>query len=167
MSEQFAATLKRMGEDIHVGNDGKFYVPFTESNYESLAQAVAAIEAKQQRLEKLGRRKLSLAVIDDEGIKRTITGCNARTGKKLVTPKPEKYSVDFYPDHPAVESLLAQAKDLRKQLNAIFTKLRSCELKDDPYGELRGDLNGRYDEVENDYKTKLSKAAVLGESVCA
>lgn len=156
----FIAEMEWAGEKILVARDGQFHVPFTESHYESIAKARDAIDRKQKQLEKVARRKLNLAVVDQDGVPRTITGCHSGNGKKLVTPKCDSYSPTFYPAHETIIALINRELDLRKQIDAIESTLSPFKLSRDPYS-LYGELSARYDSVEDDYKAKMKAAEDL------
>jgi hypothetical protein len=152
------------GETVTLDYRHRFHVPSLEKAYDTAEQAKSAIgrmlAAKRSAVKQ--NKALALAVRDESGVLRTITGIHAGHGKRLIVPKIDSFSFHLYPDTPTVVALIGQRLRLRAALRALDDRLDELELIDDPRGQ-DVQLEKRYDDVAKDYALKMQRAEALKE----
>lgn len=153
------------GYDVTLSGNHQFYVTDLEQSYPTAEEAKTAIDSKIKAEARIKKKKIDLAVIGDDGERRSITGIHA-TQDKFLYRGPEFRTYGAL-DHKPDVAWLAEAETARQQLlrqaGEIEAVLEEFNLASPgrgwSFGPYRGkDLSECYDILEADYADKKSRA---------
>lgn len=116
----------------HELNDWRFVAELGDGR-EAFSTMAAAREAIDQ-MERAKTTVVNLAAINGDGLHVNITGINRGNGHYNGLPPNASNSVNYYPDHPAIEKDILELADLRRRANVLDAKLRNSRL---PIGAVR------------------------------
>jgi hypothetical protein len=110
-------TFKTYNEvPVDLTDSGSFTVKYmdTDKSFNTYSEATRYIDECKSRDAANAREKLSIPIITDDGVERTITGIHATRKTILVAPKTEASYYKVYPKHNNVAVLL-RAEKLARQ----------------------------------------------------
>jgi hypothetical protein len=121
------------GFEFHVDRNYRFVFDEMSIAYQSYSALQEAITRHIKDNEASVRKKLSIAVIDDMGTKRIVTGIHAGHGGLLVSPKMDRFSMhSVYHDVGWVGLLIALKKRLENNLERVTKLLKLFKVDSNP-----------------------------------
>jgi hypothetical protein len=147
------------GEEVQLTLEGLF--KFDESEYATAQKAKDAIDRKQKAKAREAKRPLSLAVVNEEGEPRVITGVHSSNYNYLAKPQLDRYrrsDRSIYVDAPMVREAIAKKVLLQGEIKKLDAVLSQFKIDSIGYQERKHSIEKLYDQLEKSHAEMLAAA---------